>query len=455
MEDGSLSELAFLLSFSKIYLDDILAFAFILLCLLLLLFALVAVALSKASRTRFLRAIKANSPTSEYLLKKYDTVLSLTRIGILAIFAGMLYITFYWFSPDFPESIFLSFFFSVLVVFGIFVFSINVVAEFFARKDSETVIRLFFPLTSKLALFFYPILWLAGFLRKVFARILGTRTQENIGEIIGQEILDAVNYARIMGLISAESEKMIKQVLDLRETTASDIMTPRTEMVSISCEESLIEALKLAHNHGHSRIPVYESTRDNIVGILYTRDLLPKLAEGENLNNVELDSIIRKPPTIIPETKNVVLLLNQMRSQKISMAVVVDEYGGTAGVVTLEDILEEIVGEIRDEYDEAEEIFDVVPIDKEKGIFEADARCRIDSVNETLNINLPENEDFDTLGGYLSFVCGRVPETGKQIEDEFFTYLVLEADERRIKKIRMLAKSQREDTSSRHKTPES
>jgi CBS domain containing-hemolysin-like protein len=231
--------------------------------------------------------------------------------------------------------------------------------------------------------------------------------------------------------VEEDAREMIESVLKFRDVSVAEVMTPRTDMVMVEASATLPEAEQLAMEEGYSRLPVFKENRDNIVGVLYVKDLLqPPGAEEAHITVAD----IMREPYFIPETKPVVQLLREMRNEKIHIALVLDEYGGTAGLVTIEDILEEIVGEIQDEYD-TEALPFLHLIDEHTA--ELDARVHIDEFNEALDVHIPESDDYETVGGFLFSSLGRIPKPGETLHHQNILFKVLSADERRIKRLRV------------------
>ena len=250
------------------------------------------------------------------------------------------------------------------------------------------------------------------------------------------EILSLVEHNETDGEDSSleeDEKRMIKGVFDLDNTDVREIMTPRVDIIGIDMKESIDRAVHEFIESGHSRIPVYEKNVDNIKGILYAKDFLNK-AEIQNRSLIQ----IARPPIFIPETKEVGDLLTEIQKTRKHFAVVIDEYGGTAGIVTLEDIIEEIVGEIRDEYDinEDDTPMHVVMPD---GSVVFDARTLIDDVNDILDSHIPENEDVDTIGGFVCGELGHIPAKGEEllVDDNLMKITVLQADRKKILKIKI------------------
>ena len=222
---------------------------------------------------------------------------------------------------------------------------------------------------------------------------------------------------------------MLLRVLRLDEMQVRDIMTPRTDCHCIPAGTPLPEATQLIIASGHSRIPVYRETRDNIVGVVYAKDLLRSLVKPMEDQGI-IDQIMR-PPFFVPETKIVLALLQEFRGRKQHLAVALDEYGGTSGLVTIEDVLEEIVGDIEDEHDVPQE--EHIKIIDEKH-FELSGRACLDDLTEQLGMELASDE-VDTIGGYLSLTAGRVPLTGEEFILNGWKFKVLEAGAKAIRRI--------------------
>jgi len=232
-------------------------------------------------------------------------------------------------------------------------------------------------------------------------------------------------------VLDEEEQEMIENVLELSNSTADEIMTPRTDIVAVEVNSDLHKVLETITTAGHTRVPVYEKNIDNIIGLVYAKDLLAEI--GKTGGQFKLRDKIRDA-YFVPESKPLRALLHEFQNQKLHIAVVLDEYGGTAGVVTLEDILEELVGEITDEYEETPP----EPIKKiDQNTIEADARTYIDDLNDQLELNLPEDEDYETIGGFVFSRLGYIPKTGENFDYENLKFTIASAEARRIKRIRI------------------
>ena len=245
-----------------------------------------------------------------------------------------------------------------------------------------------------------------------------------------EEIHNIIDEGEQEGVINRDEHAMIDAVLELGDTLVREILVPRTEMVAVEVTTPVTEVLETIIEAGHSRIPVYEGDVDHITGILYAKDLL-KLW-GKLPEEISIRSLCRKA-YFIPETKTTADLLKEFRVRRVHMAVAVDEYGGTSGIITIEDILEEIVGEIQDEHDPVQQS-GISRLDDGSYIF--DARSHIEDVEDELNVQLPRGE-YDTLGGFLSHLLGHVPVQGEHGRYETLLFTVEEADARKVSAIRI------------------
>lgn len=236
-----------------------------------------------------------------------------------------------------------------------------------------------------------------------------------------------IEWGKEQGLLGQMGDRMLQGIFDLQDTVVREVMVPRTEMVAVDCESSIEEAAQAMVSSGHSRIPVYRQGLDNIVGMIYAKDILKSWSDDKE---VKVTGVMR-PAYFVPETKNTLELLEEFKKRRCPIAVVVDEFGGTAGLVTIEDLLEEIVGEIHDEHDQAEEPF---VQELQPGIFLVDGRMNIEELEKTLGLTIPR-EDFDTVGGLVFHIAGRVPKEGDQIYSPPLKIRVEQADERRVAKV--------------------
>jgi CBS domain containing-hemolysin-like protein len=258
----------------------------------------------------------------------------------------------------------------------------------------------------------------------------GDKSPHGLPFIIEEEIKTLVDAGEEGGFIEEEEKEMIYSIFEFGDTLAREVMVPRIDMVAIEVNTSVMDALDVVLQAGHSRIPVYEESIDNIVGILYAKDLLQYWRD--DTSSLKLRGILRNV-YYIPETKKVDELLQQLQLRKVHIAIVVDEYGGTAGLVTIEDIVEEIVGEIQDEYDSEEAFMEV--INENEIVF--NGRMDLDDVNHIMSLDLPTDRG-DTLGGLVYTNLGRVPAVGDTTRIKNIEITVLSVVRRQIKKVKVV-----------------
>lgn len=252
---------------------------------------------------------------------------------------------------------------------------------------------------------------------------------EFTSNVTEDELKTLVDAGQEEGVFQKGERRMIYSIFQLGETLAREIMVPRIDMLALDVSTPLRNAVQALLKSGHSRVPVFEESVDNTLGLLYAKDLLRVWQEGSQIDS--LRDLLR-PAYFVPEAKKVDELLAEMQSQRVHMAVVVDEYGGVAGLVTLEDIVEEILGEIRDEYDQAEE--SPYMVDK-NGDYVFQGRVDLDDFNEIMSSQLPKDE-ADTIGGFIYSRLGRVPDVGDQVEENNLMLIVEQVSGRRIRKVR-------------------
>jgi len=268
------------------------------------------------------------------------------------------------------------------------------------------------------------------FVERAVHRISGKEATELAEHELEEEIREVVTEGQREGLIEEDAREMIESVIALGEVMVSEIMTPRTDMASLPIDLCWDEALQQVIASGHTRLPVYGESRDNVVGILHIKDMLHELARGPRAPHRSISDLLR-PPFFVPESKAVDDLLQEFQRSRNHIAVVMDEFGGVSGLVTIEDVLEEIVGEISDEHDDAGE--GIKPIDEHH--CEALARVHISEINEQLGLHLPEDEHFDTIGGFVFHQLGRIPHVGEELIYDGVKIKVLEAARRRIHRV--------------------
>ena len=277
-----------------------------------------------------------------------------------------------------------------------------------------------------------PVMVLIGRLAMFVGRLVGHREDQLTDEELQDELRLVVDEAHRDGRLQASARDMIEGVIDLGDVKVSQIMTNRTDMLTLSVSLSFDDIVREAAESGHSRIPIWEDSPDNIIGMLHTRELLTELSR-KDADRPDLRTLLRAP-FFVPESKSVQKLLREFQQTRTHMALVTNEFGGVAGVVTIEDVLEEIVGEIADEHDEdTADGFRII----DDGIAEARAQVRLEEVNERLNLQLPEEADFETIGGLVFHLAGRIPSVGEAFESDGVRLQVLGATRRRIDWVRI------------------
>jgi putative hemolysin len=281
---------------------------------------------------------------------------------------------------------------------------------------------------DRIASFLGPVLWVVTLISRA---ITGGRAAR-APYLTEEELLTLLHVSEEQGVIEEQEHQMIHGIIEIGDKTVREIMIPRTDIVAVERTAGLRDIIKLFKQHRHTRMPVYEHDVDHIIGLIHTKDLLLfyTLSSSEKF---DMDKVIR-PIEFTPEQKKVDELLNEMRTKKVHMMIVVDEYGGTAGLVTLEDLLEEIVGEIRDEYDSAEEEQLQIINDHEARV---DAGFPLEELNERLHLGIEESGDYDSVGGYVHSMLGKIAETGDSFKAGRAKWTVEKVHGRRIETIRL------------------
>ena len=276
-----------------------------------------------------------------------------------------------------------------------------------------------------------PLVWVLSRSTNGVVRLMGIKPESEQERVTEEEIRMMVDVGSEKGVIEPGEKDMIDNIFDFDDRTAGEVMTHRTEVAALEITATVREAVELATQEGYSRIPVYEDDIDSIVGILHVKDLLP-LVDANNTDTLKIADYVR-PVLFVPESNSCTDLLRAFREKKVQMAVVVDEYGGTAGVVTMEDLLEAIVGNIQDEYDDDEEEYFRLP----DGSYRIDGTLSLEEVEKLLKIKFDDEEDYDTLGGLLTDRLGRIPQKGEhpQVEIGRFRFTVEKVEDRRIAQV--------------------
>jgi CBS domain containing-hemolysin-like protein len=296
-------------------------------------------------------------------------------------------------------------------------------------------LRLFF-------IVFQPLIWLLNGFANFILKLVGIKAVQGEAHHSSEELQYLLEQGKETGALDSNEHELIQNVFDFNERVVKNIMVPRTKISGVDINTVQNELLEILITEGYSRMPVYDDVIDKIVGIVHAKDILPLLARNEE---IVLRDIIRKP-YFIPETKKINDLMAELQQKRIQIAIVLDEFGGTAGMVTLEDIVEELVGEIQDEYDEEKPIVEVIN-DRE---FIVNALAPIYDVNEHLPHDLPEDGDFDTVSGWLGDIFGKIPEVGEQKESNGYNITVLKKSEQNIESVKLELLINEEDAVDLH-----
>lgn len=272
-----------------------------------------------------------------------------------------------------------------------------------------------------------PVTWLVGSLADLFMMVI-PGPDADVQAVGTEDELAQRRYGADDGVIGENERQMIDGILSLEEMTVRDIMVPRLDIIGLERTVSARELIETITKAGHSRIPVYRDTIDNVLGVLYVKDLLPFVI-GNTIRIPLLDLI--RPAFVVPESKRLGELFTELKRTRIHLAIVADEYGGTAGLVTIEDILEEIVGEIQDEYDTESPLFE----QGEADYIVADGRLPIEDVEDALEVEFEDDDDFGTLGGFVHKHLGRLPIQGDTFEAENVRVEILEVERHRVRKM--------------------
>ncbi|MCL2001220.1 MAG: hemolysin family protein [Planctomycetes bacterium] len=321
-----------------------------------------------------------------------------------------------------------------MLLFALFLIRMtaNSIGDYFAER---LVVGAAFPI-AVMTVPFLPLAWLALAAERVFIRAAGVEG-ENEEEELEAEVIDAVSDGQLDGVVVDGQKEMIEGIFEFKDADVADVIVPRTGMISVDVDAPLSEAIALAIEKGYSRLPAYRGNRDHIVGIFYVRDALRHWDTPKE--KLPLLADIVRPPLFVPETKRIPELLAEMRRGQSHMAVVLDEYGGTAGLVTMEDVLEEIVGDIQDEFDSQAAYSDGKVRRLEDHSLLADGNAHVAEINKLLGQTIiPEDDDYETAAGFVLDNLGHIPKAGESFDyEEKLNVRVLQADERRVKRVKL------------------
>ncbi len=327
---------------------------------------------------------------------------------------------------NFPET--LGLILEIVVVSFLILLLGEITPKFIAVKNAQMVSQRVSTPIRGFQLLFSPLVSLFSAITTVVSKTLGVEKRRIF--ITEDEIKTLVEVGQEHGELEEDEKEMITSIFEFGETAIREVMVPRIDMVVIEQETPMEEVVTIIREKGHSRIPVYKERVDNIIGILYAKDILSYLAHKQSEH---MSKLVREAH-FVPESKKIDEMLREFQAEKVHMAIVVDEYGGTAGLVTLEDVLEEIVGEIQDEFDKELPLWEK----SEDGTLEVEAKIDLDELNEIMEEDVfPTSEEYETLGGFVFHLTGNVPKAGETLEFENYRLEVKEASNRRVGKVRI------------------
>ncbi|MFC1906147.1 hemolysin family protein [Chloroflexota bacterium] len=401
-----------------------------LLCLaLLVLFWMAEVSVTNASRGRIKRQAENGNEKAQVIDKLLGDSTSLVLALIVAI--SIVFVGFIASAAVFVISLYGSSWvaaFVAAIVGFIIIALLQGTSRQIALKNPERIAIGLAVVLSFTGTALAPLIGFLSFVSGAVSKLVRSREKElDEAESDEMRLLVDVNHEEVD--LEQDEKEMIRAVVGLDETVAREIMVPRIDVVAVNKDSNVAEIIEVIVAHGYTRVPIYDDTIDSIVGVVYAKDLLPILAAGKIIKTV---AEIARVPHFIPESKKVDDLLHEFQQSKVHMAIVVDEYGGTAGLVTIEDLLEEIVGEIEDEYDAEEP--KVEQISETEAIM--NAKVSIDDFKDMFGVDV-EEEDFDTVGGFVFSRLGRIPNVGDIIEIDGIRVEILSTVGRRVKEVRV------------------
>ncbi len=329
-----------------------------------------------------------------------------------------------------PQTIIL---YELLFIIIISIFG-NILPNIIARNNIIRISLLVSPIIIICYYVFYPLIFVSSISYQIFNNFFGLEKYSDENE---QNIQDEIKYlieeSSKLGELDKAELDIIENALDFSETIVKKIMTPRNKIISIDIDEQLSEIINLISEEGYSRYPVYQDSIDNVVGILNVKDFLKNYIKDPNIN---IKEIIRKP-VLVNEDETIDNLLKVMKSQKVHLVIAKDIFNGTSGIITMEDILEEIVGEINDEYDEEQKLCEKIS-DTE---YKINPIVNIDDLNKLLPYPLQDSNDYESLGGYILYLTGAIPHNNQIIDDQYYTFTILKSTKRKIELVKLEVKA--------------
>ncbi len=384
-------------------------------------------AFSCLNRIRVKTMVEKGNKRAELVLslaEKYDTLISTILIGnnivniLSASLATVLFVG--WLGEESGPSVSTAVTTVIVLIFG------EITPKSVAKENPEKFAMFASPILKLLVIILTPFNFLFGLWKKLISKIL--KSDENPG-ITEEELLTIVEEAEQEGGLNEEEGSLIRNAIEFSEVEAGDVLTPRIDITGVSTEATKEEIAEIFAATGFSRLPLYNETIDHIVGIIYQKDFHNYVYNTEKT----IESIVR-PAIFTTPSKKIGELLKELQKEKLHIAVILDEYGGTIGIVTLEDILEELVGEIWDEHDEVTQ--DIIPIDENE--YNVLGSANLEEFFEILEKEVDEELDVNTVSGWVMEVLERIPEVGDSFEYQNLTVTVLEMDEKRVEKVRVI-----------------
>ncbi len=319
----------------------------------------------------------------------------------------------------------------IVIIFG------EIIPKTAAALYADTLSLFYAPVIYVLSIILTPVIWLINKIARFFMIILHINPDKKAEPLTEEEFLTVVDVSHEDGVIESKEKDMIENVVDFGDSVAKDIMIPRIDIQFIEDTADYDEIMKIFHESNFSRLPVFHETTDNVIGVLFLKDFF---AFSDKRESFRLDKAMRKPYFTF-EYKKTAELLSELRQAKLSIAIVLDEYGVTAGLITTEDLIEEIVGEIRDEYDIDEE--DMIKKLSDR-VFLADGAARLEDINEATGLEL-DADDIDSIAGYIIHLFERIPHTMESITDANATYTVVKKNRNRIDRVKLILNEKNEE----------
>lgn len=320
-------------------------------------------------------------------------------------------------------------FIEVVIVTFVFLVLSEITPKIFAVKNAIWLAEYYSLPIQIISAVLFPIVQLLAQFPFIVSKLISPRVDKHL--LSKEELKTLLEVGKDKGALIEDEKRMIRSIFEFAQTSAKEIMIPRTDMICVEKNTPIDELIKIIKEKGHTRLPVYDERVDNIVGILHAKELLPFLESKSS--KVELQQKVR-PALFVPESKMIDELLKDFQKQKMHMAIVVDEYGGTAGLITLEDVIEEIVGEIQDEYDREKPLYKK----NEDGSILVNAKMNIDELNDQLKLNIITDESYESLGGHILNITGSLPNTGEEIKDQGYKFVIEKVEKNRIIQVRII-----------------